>query len=190
MGASPSFLITKPAGSLSTKNVSSGTTVSGHSTVRASSTVWHVARIIGASPTLQPRQRRQVASRLCIMRTHPQANPRAPFSMRQAVTPANFRCSEPLVDIAFLPRSPHPHEAARHTSKAPNGAFLLCGQCRGPTDPSECWKDEGAKGWIHGGTGAVYRASFPLPYLARPRAGSRPLLCAPHSKMLPYALRA
>jgi hypothetical protein len=62
-GMSLRFLITEPARSLSTKNVSSGTTVSGHSTVRASSTVWHVARIIGASPTLQPRQRRQVASR-------------------------------------------------------------------------------------------------------------------------------
>ena len=61
--------------------------------------------------------------------------------VRQAVTPVNFVWAGPLLDIAFLPRPPHPHEAAWYTSQAPQGAFLLRGQCRGPTTLSECWKD-------------------------------------------------
>ena len=71
---------------------------------------------------------------------------RQPFGVRQAVTPVNFVWAGPLLDIAFLPRPPHPHEAAWYTSKAPQGAFLLRGKYPERSCPSECWVGRDIKG--------------------------------------------
>ena len=75
------------------------------------------------------------------MEPEPGADRRDPRSVRQAVTPVNLAGSGRLSGIAFPPRPPHPHEAERHTSKAPKGAFLLRNEWCEPADPSECSKD-------------------------------------------------
>jgi len=49
----------------------------------------------------------------------------------------NFERFEPLVGIAFPPRPLHPDAAEQHTSKAPQGAFLLRDDVASPpTRPS------------------------------------------------------
>ena len=114
---------------------------------------------------------------------------REPLGVRRAVARVNFERFEPLLGIAFLPRPLHPEAAERHTSKAPQGAFLLLNRCCQPADPPECWKGGGGRGWISGATGAAVHANLPTPYLVRPRARPCSRFCASHNKMPPHSTR-
>ena len=104
---------------------------------------------------------------------------RQPFGVRQAVTVVNFVWAGPLLDIAFLPRPPHPHEAAWYTSTAPQGAFLLRGKYPERSCPSECWVGRDIEGhWRRRDpSGSARQLAFMA--VAQPSSESRqPLSCS------------